>query len=88
VLDLHVPDVKAGLFGALLRQWPTYLGYVTSFLVIGILWLHHHIFTHLGAPRRLFTSRQGHTGAGARPPLDEVGEARRQAGQSSGELAV
>jgi uncharacterized membrane protein len=48
VLDLHVPDVKAGLFGALLRQWPTYLGYITSFLVIGILWLHpHHIFTYI-----------------------------------------
>jgi len=48
VLDLHVPDVKAGLFEALLRQWPTYLGYVTSFLVIGILWLHHHhIFTYI-----------------------------------------
>jgi len=48
VLDLHVPNVQAGLFGALLRQWPTYLGYVTSFLVIGILWLHHHhIFTYI-----------------------------------------
>ena len=48
VLDLHVPDVKAGLFEALLRQWPIYLGYVTSFLVIGILWLHHHhIFKYI-----------------------------------------
>ena len=39
------------------------------------------VFTRLGAPRRLFTSRQGRTGAeaGSRP-----GEARRQAGQSSG----
>jgi len=48
VLDLRVPDVKAGLFEALLRQWPIYLGYVTSFLVIGILWLHHHhIFKYI-----------------------------------------
>lgn len=48
VLDLHVPDVKAGLFEALLRQWLIYLGYVTSFLVIGILWLHHHhIFKYI-----------------------------------------
>jgi uncharacterized membrane protein len=46
VLDLHVPDVQAGLFEALLRQWPIYLGYVTSFLVIGILWL-HHIFKYI-----------------------------------------
>jgi uncharacterized membrane protein len=48
VLDLQVPDVQTGLVGALLKQWPTYLGYVTSFLVIGILWLHHHrIFTYI-----------------------------------------
>ena len=38
----------------------------------------------LGAPRRLFTSGQGRTGAGAGSPLDEVVEARRQAGQASG----
>src|SRR5260221_4454770 len=38
----------------------------------------------LGAPRRLFTSRQGRTGAGAEPPPDEDVEPRRQAGQSSG----
>ena len=48
VLDLHIPDVKAGLLVALFRQWPAYLGYATSFLVIGILWLHHHhIFTYI-----------------------------------------
>jgi hypothetical protein len=43
------------------------------------------VFMRLGAPRRLFTSRQGRTGADAGPPADEAVEARRQAGQSSGE---
>src|SRR2546421_7848210 len=42
------------------------------------------VFTRLGAPRRLLTSRQGRTGRGAGSPPDEEVEARRQAGQSSG----
>jgi hypothetical protein len=37
-----------------------------------------------GAPRRLFTSDQGRTGAGASPSPDGDVEVRRQAGQSSG----
>src|SRR5215469_7659934 len=43
------------------------------------------VFTRFGAPRRLFTSRQGRTGADAGSTPDEAVEARRQAGQSSGE---
>jgi uncharacterized membrane protein len=42
ILDIHVPDVQTGLLQALLNQWPTYLGYVTSFLVITIFWANHH----------------------------------------------
>ena len=42
ILDVHVPDVQTGLPQALLKQWPTYLGYVTSFLVITIFWANHH----------------------------------------------
>jgi hypothetical protein len=42
------------------------------------------VLTRLGAPRRLVTSGQGRTGAGADPPPDEGVEARRQEGQSSG----
>src|SRR5439155_8500346 len=38
ILDVHVPDVQTGLLQALLSQSPTYLGYVTSFLVITIFW--------------------------------------------------
>ena len=42
ILDVHVPTVQTGLLPALLNQWPTYLGYVTSFLVITIFWANHH----------------------------------------------
>jgi uncharacterized membrane protein len=42
VLDIHVPNVQTGLLQALLSQWPTYLGYITSFLVIVIFWANHH----------------------------------------------
>jgi uncharacterized membrane protein len=42
ILDIHVPDVQTGLLQALLSQWPNYLGYVTSFLVIIIFWANHH----------------------------------------------
>ncbi|MEV6845079.1 TMEM175 family protein [Actinoplanes sp. NPDC051411] len=46
VLDLHVP-VRAALEGSLAHTlahdgWPTYAAYVTSFLVIGIIWVNHH----------------------------------------------
>ena len=48
ILDVHVPNVKAELLQALLKQWPTYLGYVTSFLVITIFWANHHnMFRHI-----------------------------------------
>ncbi len=42
ILDIHVPTVQTGLLQALLDQWPAYLGYVTSFLVIIIFWANHH----------------------------------------------
>jgi uncharacterized membrane protein len=48
ILDVHVPTVQTGLLQALLNQWPAYLGYVTSFLVIGIFWANHHnMFRHI-----------------------------------------
>jgi uncharacterized membrane protein len=47
VLDVHVPDPKilngSFLLDALGRQWPVYLSYVTSFLIIGIYWANHHL---------------------------------------------
>ncbi len=49
VLDLRTPhDIAGGrdLLTALLRQWPAYAGFVTSFATIGIMWVNHHrLFT-------------------------------------------
>jgi uncharacterized membrane protein len=42
VLNIHVPEVSHGLGHALLRQWPSYAAYVTSFATIGIVWINHH----------------------------------------------
>jgi uncharacterized membrane protein len=48
ILDIHVPNVNTDLLQALLSQWPNYLGYVTSFLVIIIFWANHHnMFRHI-----------------------------------------
>jgi TMEM175 potassium channel family protein len=48
VLELKVPDLSiagnspAALGKALLRQWPSYVGLVTSFFTTLIMWVHHH----------------------------------------------
>lgn len=43
VLDLHDPIHTNGhLSRALLRQWPAYLGYISSFTYIAVIWLNHH----------------------------------------------
>jgi uncharacterized membrane protein len=47
VIDLAVPDLheaaeQGGLGTALFHQWPSYLAYLVSFLVIGIIWVNHH----------------------------------------------
>lgn len=49
VLDINVPKSElANLPSAILHAWPEYLGYVTSFLTIGGVWLTHHaIFRRL-----------------------------------------
>jgi uncharacterized membrane protein len=57
VLELKVPldnEQPGGLLHALIEQWPMYFAFLTSFSVIGIMWLNHH---------RLFTliQRSTHT---------------------------
>ncbi len=53
VLDIQAPPHGAlpkdsDLFGELLKQWPIYLAFVTSFATIGIMWINHHrLFTHI-----------------------------------------
>jgi uncharacterized membrane protein len=43
VLDIKVPDSRDGrLVHDLLQQWPSYLAFVLSFTVIGIMWVSHH----------------------------------------------
>jgi uncharacterized membrane protein len=47
ILEIDVPHVGPGesLAAALADQWPSYAGYVVSFLTIGIMWVnHHHMF--------------------------------------------
>ena len=43
VLEIGVGEFRgAGLGDALLRLWPSYLAYATSFITIGIIWMNHH----------------------------------------------
>ena len=49
VLDIGVPATAFDdLWRGIVHEWPAYLGYVTSFLTIGGIWLAHHgIFRRL-----------------------------------------
>jgi uncharacterized membrane protein len=43
VLEISVPPSEFDdLWAGIAKQWPSYLGYATSFLTIGGLWLVHH----------------------------------------------
>ena len=43
VLELHPPDVARGrLWHGLVREWPQFAAYLSSFFVIGIMWVNHH----------------------------------------------
>ncbi|HEY2192102.1 MAG TPA: TMEM175 family protein [Actinomycetospora sp.] len=46
VLDLAVPPLeesrREGLWAALGHEWPSYLAYLVSFFVVGIIWINHH----------------------------------------------
>jgi uncharacterized membrane protein len=60
VLEIRVPppnltDHGSGLFRALLHLWPSYLGYLISFVTIGIMWVNHHsMFTLIQRIDRYF----------------------------------
>ena len=50
VFDLHVPSTttRESLGSFLFEQWPHYIGYAISLVVIALVWLEHHwIFMHL-----------------------------------------
>src|SRR5215207_7422944 len=44
VIEIHPPTLAEGesLAHGLWEQWPNYLGYILSFLVLGVMWLNHH----------------------------------------------
>lgn len=43
ILEIKVPAAEDGaLGGALARQWPQYVAFLLSFLIVGIIWLNHH----------------------------------------------
>src|SRR5512133_820126 len=49
VLDIRIPPTEFDhLWSALFHEWPAYLGFATSFITIGGIWLAHHgIFRRL-----------------------------------------
>jgi TMEM175 potassium channel family protein len=57
VLDLSVPPRNGqpgSLARALAHEWPAYGSYVTSFLIIGIIWVNHHtVFELIGRIDRI-----------------------------------
>jgi uncharacterized membrane protein len=43
ILEINVPSASQGhLFDALVDLWPSYLAFILSFAVIGIMWVSHH----------------------------------------------
>jgi TMEM175 potassium channel family protein len=59
VLEIHIPSAEtgrtSGLVMALRELWPSYLGYVISFVTIGIMWANHHsIFSLVRRSDRYF----------------------------------
>ena len=53
VLDLHVPRLDTinssdELLHALRHEWPSFVGFVLSFVTIGVIWANHHaMFRHI-----------------------------------------
>ena len=60
VLEIKVPTrdevtAAAGLWPVLASRWPSYVGYVISFVTIGIMWANHHsIFQYVRHADRRF----------------------------------
>jgi uncharacterized membrane protein len=43
VLELRPPDAAGdGLWSGLVHEWPQFAAYLTSFFIIGIMWVNHH----------------------------------------------
>lgn len=49
ILDVHPPgplEAGTGLASALGHLWPSYVAYVVTFMLIGMIWLNHHLMFH------------------------------------------
>jgi uncharacterized membrane protein len=54
VIEIKVPTETRGLARELGKLWPSYLGFVISFLLIGLIWANHHtMFEHIVHADRL-----------------------------------
>ncbi len=54
-VDTQVGEHEAELGERLLEIWPSYVGYVVSFVTIGIIWINHHtLMAQIGKVDRLF----------------------------------
>ena len=42
VLDLDLPETDQGVWRGLVDEWPQFAAYLTSFFIIGIMWVNHH----------------------------------------------
>ena len=53
-LDIKVPEgAGQDLPHQLAQQWPSYVSYLVSFFVIGVIWMNHHaVFDHLARADR------------------------------------
>ncbi|TDU90689.1 putative membrane protein [Kribbella voronezhensis] len=48
IIEIKVPEDTSHLLTKLGELWPSYLGFVISFLVIGLIWANHHaMFDHI-----------------------------------------
>jgi uncharacterized membrane protein len=43
VLDLRPPESAGEFRHDLVAEWPSYLAYIAAFVMIGSVWLHHHV---------------------------------------------
>ena len=54
IFNIKTPTDTSHLLASLLNLWPSYLAYVISFLLIGLLWANHHVmFEHIIQSDRL-----------------------------------
>jgi uncharacterized membrane protein len=53
ILDVHADAEHGHLGRAILDAWPSYLAYLLSFVVIGVMWVNHHVlFTRVAGVDR------------------------------------